>query len=291
MTNKRIAALSAATTPLAGTELVPIWDGSTTVYVTVANLTAGRAIATGQITTSDAIRLEYSTPKIWTKHTGSAVTANMAMNMSSSNNTVYWQIGINQAVGEGFEINAGAATNNRMYIDPTTGAMKIPYGLGIGNTAGGAGGIAFPATAVAVADANTLDDYEEGTWTGAFVATTSGTISIGYLGNYDKGSYTKVGRLVTVTGDFYVPSVSVPVGSLRLTGLPFTCSNSIPAYSGVVIYPIDLAVAAVTSIVGNVVANTTYIVISKYSAGTSSNLAGDVVAGSEFRISASYITD
>jgi len=177
---------------------------------------------------------------------------------------------------------------------PTTGSfttMKASTGAAVGGATPGAGGIAFPATAVAVADANTLDDYEEGTWTGAFVATTSGTISIGYLGNYDKGSYTKVGRLVTVTGDFYVPSVSVPVGSLRLTGLPFTCSNSIPAYSGVAIYPIDLAVAAVTSIVGNVVANTTYIVISKYSAGTSSNLAGDVVAGSEFRISASYITD
>lgn len=213
MTNKRISALSAATTPLAGTELVPIWDGSTTVYVTIANLTAGRAIATGEITTSDAIRLEYSTPKIWTKHTGSATSANCAWNMSSSNNTVYWQVSTNQSVGEGFEINAGAATNNRMYIDPTTGAMKIPYGLGIGGTAGGAGGIAFPATAVAVADANTLDDYEE--------YTSASTACTGALLNSVIWRVVKVGQLVT----FHCYEVY----GTGQTGTSFTLGETLPA--------------------------------------------------------------
>lgn len=52
MTNKRIPDLTAATTPLAGTELVPLWDGTTTKQVSVTNLTAGRAVAGTQFTAS-----------------------------------------------------------------------------------------------------------------------------------------------------------------------------------------------------------------------------------------------
>lgn len=44
MTNKRIPDLTAATTPLAGTELVPVWDGTTTKKVSVDNLTTGRNV-------------------------------------------------------------------------------------------------------------------------------------------------------------------------------------------------------------------------------------------------------
>lgn len=52
MTNKRIPDLTAATTPLAGTELVPLWDGTGTKQVSVTNLTAGRAVAGTQFTAS-----------------------------------------------------------------------------------------------------------------------------------------------------------------------------------------------------------------------------------------------
>jgi hypothetical protein len=54
-------------------------------------------------------------------------------------------------------------------------------------------GVTFPATQSASSDANTLDDYEEGTF--------SPTIS-GWSGTYTtrKGFYTKVGRLVTLIG-------------------------------------------------------------------------------------------
>lgn len=52
MTNKRIPDLTAATTPLAGTELVPVWDGTTTKQVSVTNLTTGRVVAGTQFTAS-----------------------------------------------------------------------------------------------------------------------------------------------------------------------------------------------------------------------------------------------
>ena len=45
MADSKISALPASTTPLAGTEVLPIVQSSTTKQVSVANLTAGRAIS------------------------------------------------------------------------------------------------------------------------------------------------------------------------------------------------------------------------------------------------------
>lgn len=54
-------------------------------------------------------------------------------------------------------------------------------------------GIGFPATQVASTDPNTLDDYEEGTWTPSF---TNLTVVNGTGGATYSGTYTKIGRLV-----------------------------------------------------------------------------------------------
>lgn len=53
MADKKISALTAATTPLAGTEVLPIVQSGSTVKVSVANLTAGRAVASAGGTFSD----------------------------------------------------------------------------------------------------------------------------------------------------------------------------------------------------------------------------------------------
>jgi hypothetical protein len=77
-------------------------------------------------------------------------------------------------------------------------------------------GITFPATAVAASDANTLDDYEEGTWTG-----TDGSgagLSIVFVG----GRYTKIGRLVYVSAETITYPVTASTASATLGGLPFT---------------------------------------------------------------------
>jgi hypothetical protein len=79
-------------------------------------------------------------------------------------------------------------------------------------------GITFPATQSASSDANTLDDYEEGTWTPALVGTSSVT--------YDNqvGRYTKVGRLVTIQMLIQPASVTYTssTAQLKISGLPFT---------------------------------------------------------------------
>ena len=49
MANSKISALPAASTPLAGTELVPVVQGGITEQVSVANLTAGRAVSAASL--------------------------------------------------------------------------------------------------------------------------------------------------------------------------------------------------------------------------------------------------
>jgi hypothetical protein len=67
--------------------------------------------------------------------------------------------------------------------------------------------------------ANLLDDYEEGDYDVTITCGTSGTVTVDTA--FNRGAYTKVGRLVTVHGFVTVVSVSSPVGFFRIN-LPFT---------------------------------------------------------------------
>ena len=66
----------------------------------------------------------------------------------------------------------------------------------------------------------TLDSYEEGTWTPVFAGgTTAGTYTYGS----QAGFYTKIGRKVYVTATLNnIDTSSEGAGELRITGLPFT---------------------------------------------------------------------
>lgn len=50
MANSKISALTAATTPVAGTETLPIAQGGVTKQVSIANLTAGRSVSAASLT-------------------------------------------------------------------------------------------------------------------------------------------------------------------------------------------------------------------------------------------------
>jgi len=91
-----------------------------------------------------------------------------------------------------------------------------------------ANNIQFPATQVASANANNLDDYEEGTVT-ANLSTTSGTLPLSV--SIQTLAYTKIGRLVTITGLLRLATPSSPVGTnVSVNNLPFTISTSIATY-------------------------------------------------------------
>jgi hypothetical protein len=84
-------------------------------------------------------------------------------------------------------------------------------------------GIVFPATAVDQSNVNTLDDYEEGTWTPTILGTTTAGAQT-YSGQV--GRYTKIGRLVAIEGSVILSAKDVlTAGSIRIGGLPFTAAN------------------------------------------------------------------
>jgi len=85
------------------------------------------------------------------------------------------------------------------------------------------GQIAFPATAAPSADANTLDDYEEGTWT-PVISFGGGTTGITYDTN--TGYYTKIGNVVTISAFINMTSKGSSTGDAIIGGLPFTVVNN-----------------------------------------------------------------
>ena len=110
----------------------------------------------------------------------------------------------------------------------TTPIVATTMGVGGATPSTSGSGITFPATQSASSNANTLDDYEEGTYTATLTPSTSGSITL------DAGSrtlsYTKIGNRVYVTGYVYVASVSSPSGANVKVSLPFTALSGSDAY-------------------------------------------------------------
>jgi hypothetical protein len=98
--------------------------------------------------------------------------------------------------------------------------VKAATTMAVGNatpSASGAG-ITFPATQSASTDANTLDDYEEGTWTPSLTFATGST---GMTYSIRSGTYVKVGNLVTVAGRILLTAKGSSTGYCQIEGLPF----------------------------------------------------------------------
>jgi hypothetical protein len=109
----------------------------------------------------------------------------------------------------------------RMRI-PAAGGVQVVTCVSVGNatpSTSGAG-ITFPATQSASTNANTLDDYEEGTWT-ATVTTSGYTISS------QTCNYVKIGKSVIINFRIEFSAVGAQNSSVILTGLPFTVNNTV----------------------------------------------------------------
>ena len=101
--------------------------------------------------------------------------------------------------------------------------LKIDAGDLVFSTA--AKGVVLGATSNT--DANTLDDYEEGTWTPTYGGvTTNPTITY----SIQVGSYRKVGNIVHITGRIRTDATSGGDGNLLIKGLPFTSQNVANSY-------------------------------------------------------------
>ena len=107
----------------------------------------------------------------------------------------------------------------------TTNPTTISVGAATPSTSGA--GITFPATQSASTNANTLDDYEEGTFTPS-LSFGDGVVGLTY--GYRVGIYVKVGNVVSVFIRIALNNKGSSTGHAGVSGLPFTANGTTDAY-------------------------------------------------------------
>lgn len=122
----------------------------------------------------------------------------------------------------------GVAGNPTITL-PDALALVTPTVSGLLDLTGGQA--KFPATQLPSADPNTLDDYEEGTFTPTITFSTPGDLNVVY--SVQSGLYTKVGRsfnfqISVTTTTFTYTTAS---GTLRVAGMPFASTSGTPAFT------------------------------------------------------------
>jgi hypothetical protein len=253
MADTKISALTSATTPLAGTEVLPIVQGGTTVKVSAANITAGRAVSASSLSTGttdvfakvgtqlsggNAILSRFNASNkptgIYTGGSSGESFIGANLNWSSGNvfnyqlNGMMWYMG--DPGGGGSSVVLGVATGtagNTAGVDDAS-TVKFRWGtdgnytLVNGNLVIGTSGkgIDFSATSGS-GTSELLADYEEGTWT---PVVSDGTTDVSMAAG--AGWYVKVGKVVTVGWNSYYLDIST-LGALvqvRIKSLPFTAA-------------------------------------------------------------------
>jgi hypothetical protein len=130
----------------------------------------------------------------------------------------YWYSAASGTAGDTISFTQALTLN-------TNGALVLQGG----NTSASGVGITFPATQSASSDANTLDDYEEGTWTPTLVF---GSASTGIVYDSRGGRYTKIGNYVFATGYVHLTDKGSSTGDATFTGLPFSADTTNRSYGG-----------------------------------------------------------
>jgi hypothetical protein len=242
MADKKISALTGASTPLAGTEVLPIVQSGSTVKVSVANLTAGRAVSTGalSVVAADAtLDNAYSL-----KGKLAAGTAVSMIRRNSSDQVAIDEDGYGAVIGfSGFrlQVSGGNATLQNGNFVPSTAAKGINF---TANT---------PAAGMT---SQLLNWYEEGTWTPALAF---GGAAVAMTYNAQAGTYTRIGRLVHCFARLSLSAKGSSTGSATITGLPFTSASG-DASNGATMQPsLYAGMANLTGLSGYVGASSTTI--------------------------------
>jgi hypothetical protein len=329
MADKKISALTGATTPLAGTEVLPIVQGGSTVKVSVDNLTAGKSVSasafvpTGSTVPANGMYLDTTnsvsiannsaktatiraggimglgtTPQSWylpgdiisAQQIGAnTVTMSLFGNQSHFGSNFYLKTGtgndtyINTGVAMRYRQDGGShvfesapsgtANTNITFTPLATVAANGNFTVHTNNlVVGTAGkGIDFSAnTHAAGMTSELLNWYEEGTWTATISdGTTDATMNAGRR----TGTYTRVGRQVTVHMYVATTSMTGVTGNLRVKGLPFTVGSS-PTVGGSIGYCDQMTFIAGQVMVLQTASGVDYIVLRYWNGGTTPNMVG-----------------
>jgi hypothetical protein len=164
---------------------------------------------------------------------GANASANVGMSMISNN--------ANQGIiyfGDEDDTDIGGIiydhpTNDLVFQTNTSEKVRVKSGgdlsINDGNLVIGTSGhgIDFSATSDGSGSSITelLSDYEQGSWTPTVIASSGGTASLGT----SQGAYTKIGRLVNVTGVCVLNGAgsTASSGTVQISSLPFTVSNNL----------------------------------------------------------------
>jgi len=182
MSNKKISELSSASTPLTGSEIVAINQSSVTDSVSVANLTAGRAVS--------AASLALTTSPLPATSGGTGLTS------FTANGVVYASSSSVLATSSAFTFN-GTDVGFTGNLIPGTASKGINF---TANT---------PASGMT---SQLLNWYETGTW----------TPSVGGNATYyaQVGRYTRIGNIVRISGSLVI-NVLGTGSATSIFGLPF----------------------------------------------------------------------
>jgi len=151
------------------------------------------------------------------------------------------------------------------------------------------GALKFPATAISSGNANTLDDYEEGTWTPSIADSSHDGTGEGQVYSLQAGFYTAIGREIFITGRVVISNLGTMTTSSHafIEGLPFT-----PARLSTVDFgeSLSLNITAGYSIAAVIPASNARIDLFMWDAatGTTIFLISELSAGADISFSGHY---
>jgi len=230
MADKKISALTGATTPLAGTEEVPVVQSGETRRVSVNNLTAGKAVGASSFAATGSVSAGGGAGSLSVAPSGSAVTIPNGLSLATGYGVSYFNT--KNSSGSPVDLYQGCAnwegTGNQFVFKNQAGsttyltlASDANVTVNTGNLIFSAGkGIDFSATASGgTMTSELLADYEEGTFTAVLTPVGGGSITVASA--FDTLGYIKIGRMVYVHGFTTISAINSPTGELRLD-IPFT---------------------------------------------------------------------
>jgi hypothetical protein len=250
MADKKISALAAASTPLAGTEVFPIVQSSTTVKATIANVQAAPIAAQ----TADRMLFLNASKVPSTSANATFDGTNLGLGASPTFYSGRLAVGGHIAIATGNSLKlwntdgTGLATLTSTGTNGLTIAASGNTTLSDGNLVIGTAGKGIDFTQdpnPAGMTSELLDDYEEGTFSPVIQgSSTAGTYEISSGPSYSV--YTKVGRLVTIHSQIVLADTITGGGSgnLQITGLPFAKAGSSQAAGVVYLSGVDFDATA-----------------------------------------------
>lgn len=215
----------------AGSGASPTWTTATASQWT----TSGSDIyyTTGQVwinKTSNVsgarLQTQGATDSAFTAFTVNAATNDGYMGIGYSSSGSVWQIWPTYNATAGYKPLAFVVGGSEVARFPTASGFQCVNSISVGNatpTTSGAG-ITFPATQSASSDANTLDDYEEGTWTPTITPETGSFTTTSYTSA--NCTYVKIGKQVVCNIRWQIDSFGTGAGGCKISGLPFAIGSS-----------------------------------------------------------------